>query len=234
MKFEITSEDPFKVLSSTRPIVESLKYIEIHEENLDKVCKILSDRLKKGKILEEMNFGNTGNLKDNIQLIFLEDTVNFCFWAEKEKPKWTVEWPKGSKPADGWFALTKCFVRALAQNKPILKAEFLENISLDETRSVFLSANGKEIPLRIEAHRVDDILHALRLADEFKFTLILEKCTEGYRIAPELAKSKVPVIAGPVYLKDMVILSLSPGAMAICLGAGFIYPSGIYTPPARV
>ncbi len=56
----------------------------------------------------------------------------------------------------------------------------------------------KEIPLRIEAHRVDDIQHALRLAKEFKFNLILEKGTEGYRIAPEIAKSKVPVIAGPV------------------------------------
>ena len=56
----------------------------------------------------------------------------------------------------------------------------------------------KDIPLRIEAHRVDDILHALRLAEEFKFNLILEKCTEGYRIAPKIAKAKVPVIAGPM------------------------------------
>ncbi len=56
----------------------------------------------------------------------------------------------------------------------------------------------REIPLQIEAHRVDDILNALRLADEFDFTLILDKCTEGYMIADEIARRKVPVIVGPV------------------------------------
>jgi imidazolonepropionase-like amidohydrolase len=57
---------------------------------------------------------------------------------------------------------------------------------------------GKEIPLQIEAHRVTDILNALRLADEFGFSLILDKCTEGYTIAEEIARSKAPVIIGPV------------------------------------
>jgi len=38
----------------------------------------------------------------------------------------------------------------------------------------------------------------LRLADEFGFTLILDKCTEGYLIADEIARRKVPVIVGPV------------------------------------
>jgi len=56
----------------------------------------------------------------------------------------------------------------------------------------------QEIPLQIEAHRVDDILNALRLADEFDFSLVLDKCTEGYMITDEIARRKVPVIVGPV------------------------------------
>ncbi len=56
----------------------------------------------------------------------------------------------------------------------------------------------KEIPLQIEAHRVPDILNALRLAEEFKLSLILDKCTEGYMTAGEIARRKVPVIVGPV------------------------------------
>jgi imidazolonepropionase-like amidohydrolase len=56
----------------------------------------------------------------------------------------------------------------------------------------------KKIPLQIEAHRTTDILSALRLADEFGFSLILDKCTEGYMVAEEIARSKVPVIVGPV------------------------------------
>ncbi len=66
------------------------------------------------------------------------------------------------------------------------------------TYEILAKVLRKEISLQIEAHRVDDILNALRLADEFDFTLILDKCTEGYMIADEIARRKVPVIVGPV------------------------------------
>jgi imidazolonepropionase-like amidohydrolase len=66
------------------------------------------------------------------------------------------------------------------------------------TYEILAKVLRKEIPLQIEAHRVDDILNALRLADEFDFTLILDKCTEGYMITDEIARRKVPVIVGPV------------------------------------
>lgn len=175
MDLKLTSEDPLKVLSSTKPIVESPKYVEIHEENLDKIAGIILSKLQLGKAVEEMQFGNTGNLKDNIQLIFLEDVVNFCFWAEKEKSKWEVEWPRGDK-ADGWYGLTKCFARAMVQNKPILKAEFLENISLDDARTIFASSNSTEIPLLQERMRnLQEAGKVLREKYNGEFINVLEK-----------------------------------------------------------
>ena len=66
------------------------------------------------------------------------------------------------------------------------------------TSEILVKILRREIPLQIEVHRVDDIRHALRLAEEFEFSLILDKCTEGYRMAQEIAKQQVPVIAGPV------------------------------------
>jgi len=79
-------------------------------------------------------------------------------------------------------------------DKPKRPARF----RLDPTHEVLAKVLSKEIPLQIEAHRVTDILNALRLADEFDFKLILDKCTEGYMIAEEIARSKAPVILGPV------------------------------------
>jgi len=78
--------------------------------------------------------------------------------------------------------------------KPKRPARFRPN----PTREVLARILSKEIPLQIEAHRVTDILNALRLADEFGFTLILDKCTEGYLVAEEIARCKIPVILGPV------------------------------------
>lgn len=55
----------------------------------------------------------------------------------------------------------------------------------------------KKIPMRIHAHRADDIMTALRLRDEFDFEMSVEHCTEGHKIAEELARRGVPAVVGP-------------------------------------
>ena len=55
-----------------------------------------------------------------------------------------------------------------------------------------------EIPLIIRANRMDDILTALRIADEFGIKLILNHASDGYKAAQELALRKIPVLVGPV------------------------------------
>jgi imidazolonepropionase-like amidohydrolase len=47
--------------------------------------------------------------------------------------------------------------------------------------------------VHFHSHRADDLLTALRIADEFGFEIVLQHATEGYRIADELARRKVPV-----------------------------------------
>ena len=47
--------------------------------------------------------------------------------------------------------------------------------------------------VHFHSHRADDLLTALRLADEFDFEIVLQHATEGYRVVEELVKYKVPV-----------------------------------------
>lgn len=54
-----------------------------------------------------------------------------------------------------------------------------------------------ELPLRAHAHRADDIMTAIRIADEFRVKLVVEHCTEGFKIAEELARRDIPAIVGP-------------------------------------
>ena len=59
-----------------------------------------------------------------------------------------------------------------------------------------------ELPLKVHAHRSDDILTVFRLAREFGFRLTVDHCTEGYMI-PELLKEGIRdtgagVIIGPL------------------------------------
>lgn len=55
----------------------------------------------------------------------------------------------------------------------------------------------REIPVRFHAHRADDILTALRLAEEFGLEIAVEHCTEGHKVAAELAGAGVPALVGP-------------------------------------
>ncbi|MHB1652828.1 MAG: amidohydrolase [Desulfitobacteriaceae bacterium] len=55
----------------------------------------------------------------------------------------------------------------------------------------------REIPLRAHAHRADDIMTAIRIAREFDVDLVIEHCTEGHKIALELAEAGYPAVVGP-------------------------------------
>jgi imidazolonepropionase-like amidohydrolase len=58
-----------------------------------------------------------------------------------------------------------------------------------------------EMMARIHAHRADDILTAVRIAEEFGLRYAIEHATEGYKIAEILAKKKVPCTVGPLLMQ---------------------------------
>ncbi len=54
------------------------------------------------------------------------------------------------------------------------------------------------LPLVVTAHRVFDIRNALRLAREFDLRLVLSGAGEGWEIADEIARARVPVLVVPL------------------------------------
>jgi imidazolonepropionase-like amidohydrolase len=59
---------------------------------------------------------------------------------------------------------------------------------------------GREIKARIHAHRDDDILTAISIAEEFGLRYVIEHCTYGYKIASILAARKVEATIGPLLM----------------------------------
>ncbi|MGM0854306.1 MAG: amidohydrolase [Bacillota bacterium] len=64
-----------------------------------------------------------------------------------------------------------------------------------------VSALKREIPVRIHAHRADDILSAVRFADEFNLDLRIEHCTEGHLISEEFHGKNLMVSVGPTFTR---------------------------------
>lgn len=56
-----------------------------------------------------------------------------------------------------------------------------------------------KIPLKVHAHRADDICTAIRIGEEFGISVALEHCTEGHLIIPLLVEKKLPITIGPTF-----------------------------------
>lgn len=55
----------------------------------------------------------------------------------------------------------------------------------------------KKIPVKIHAHRADDICTAIRIAKEFDLDVTIEHCTDGEAVLPVLVREKMPIMLGP-------------------------------------
>jgi len=71
------------------------------------------------------------------------------------------------------------------------------NTATDARFEALLPMLEGRVPAYMRAQRMDDILTALRLSDEFKLKTVLVSGVDGYKVADELAKRNIPVILGP-------------------------------------
>lgn len=73
-------------------------------------------------------------------------------------------------------------------------------VGIDFGKEHLLLALDRNIPVRLHAHRADDILQAIRLRDEFDLDMVIEHCTDAARIKDELAASGVNCAVGPAFV----------------------------------
>jgi imidazolonepropionase-like amidohydrolase len=112
--------------------------------------------------------------------------------ADYETKLREYEKKSGAKPASG--AKPSTGGKAAGDKAPERPAPPDRDLKLE----ALLPALEGTMPVLVRAHRVDDILTAVRLADEFKLRLILHHGTEAYKVADLLAARNIPVIVGPI------------------------------------
>lgn len=116
----------------------------------------------------------------------------------------------GENPLSTYGVNDKCPVTRMG-NAALIRELFMrgedyiirkENKKIDE-RDIRLEAiipllKG-EIPLRVHAHRADDIVTAIRIAEEFNIRkMVIEHGTEAHLVKSYLKEKKVPVAYGPL------------------------------------
>jgi imidazolonepropionase-like amidohydrolase len=95
-----------------------------------------------------------------------------------------------------------------------------------------------ELPLLVTAHRHNDIMTALRIADEFDIRIVLDGASESYLLVDEIREAGVPVILHPAMARagrERENLSFATAAKLIEAGIPVAFQSGYegYVPKTR-
>lgn len=111
--------------------------------------------------------------------------------------------PKRSYGRDRKMPATRMAAAAILRETLVRGQEYLKKLSAgnaerDLKMEAVTRVLNQEVPLRVHAHRADDIMTAVRIAREFQVRLVIEHCTEGHLIAEKLAEMDVPAVVGPV------------------------------------
>ncbi len=92
----------------------------------------------------------------------------------------------------------------------------------DLTMEALLPVLKREIPVMIHCERKDDILTALRIADEFKLRIIFDGATDAYKLVDEIKKRNIPVVLENLFrgAGDIEDKGFNPANPAILAKAG--------------
>ncbi|MCJ7675397.1 MAG: amidohydrolase family protein [Sedimentisphaerales bacterium] len=97
----------------------------------------------------------------------------------------------------------------------------------DPDMEVVAAALQGKIPIRVAVRRAIDIRTALRIANEYGLSLILDECTEGYKVAEEIAKKNAPVVLGPFYYYPRTSSQYDEGREVSWNNAGILAKAGV-------
>ena len=138
----------------------------------------------KGKVVDEMIIKNPSGMK-----VAFGENPKRVYWEQKKLPSTRMGTAACLRQAlrDAQNYLEK-------KNKSKRKNEILEvNLKMEALEDVL---TGK-LPLRAHAHRADDIITAIRIAEEFNLECTIEHCTEGDKIVEYLVQKKIKAAVGP-------------------------------------
>ena len=113
--------------------------------------------------------------------------------------------PKGVYGSSKKAPVTRMATAALLRELLFKARNYMEakdagkNPTFDMKLEAMLPVMRGEIPLKAHAHRTDDILTSIRIAQEFGVKLTMDHCTEGHMIADKLATYDYPALVGPSF-----------------------------------
>jgi Potential Queuosine, Q, salvage protein family len=137
--YALEASDHLGVLSSTREVVELGEQVWI---DIDRVQLLVNqwmhqehDPLTSASPAWYEQYHFNDNTERTVNWILVLDALNFCFWAERKQPRWTIEY-KG-ETLNGYLAEAAALSRAVEEQIPLWDAHYLSNMTSNDLAHIF-------------------------------------------------------------------------------------------------
>lgn len=148
----------FNVLEGAEYVMNLAKHVRI---NTDQIASVVAGVTDQDLELAAISPAKRDlPLEVIIPLITAFNVVDYCFWAEKGQPKWTVE--RDGETIDGAMALFRCLEVEAVNNPDFISGKSLANLTAEELDRVL--KGNVQIPMFVE--RLDCLHEAGRVLVE--------------------------------------------------------------------
>jgi hypothetical protein len=149
--YALPAHDPLDILKSTRTVVEHGTHAWINQEQIDSLAAQWMREMQKSTELtlqpEQPLWDDHYHFHDGTEhtanWLLLLDALNFCFWAEKDQPRWTIEYQ--GETLNGYWAEAAALKRATEEDIPLWDASYLNTINAETIAHIF--RGNQTIPL---------------------------------------------------------------------------------------
>ncbi|GCE24927.1 hypothetical protein KDA_04110 [Dictyobacter alpinus] len=194
--YALPATDPLGILSSTRTVVEQTEYVWINHDQIEQLSKRWQQEDAQGAQLATLLWDERYHFSDGtartVNWLLLLDALNFCFWAEKDQPRWTITYR--DQTLNGYWAEAAALKRGVEEGLPLWDAEYLATLSEETLAHIFRGTatiplfeqrvqNAREVG-RVLLERYDgQFTNAIEQAEHsaIKLVLLLERDFPSFR-----------------------------------------------------
>jgi Queuosine salvage protein len=139
--YTIPIPDTLGVLGSTCWVVEHASQVWINKEQVGHIsAQLLAKYTPTIEPVWYDRFHFYDGTERTVNWLLVLDALNFCFWAEKNKPRWRVAYE--GEILDGYWAEAASLTRAVEEGIALWDAEYLSTMSREDLAYVFRSTKG--------------------------------------------------------------------------------------------
>jgi hypothetical protein len=133
--YSLPAHDPAGIFSSTRVVIELGEHVWINQDQVESLAqRWLQEEqeaeTRSDEALWDAQYHFHDGSEQTVNWLLLLDALNFCFWAEKDQPRWTIDYQ--GEILNGYWAEAAALKRAVEEGLPLWDAKYLSTIS-DET-----------------------------------------------------------------------------------------------------